>query len=68
MTSSSTTDPKRLAWFADVLRKVALEAELQTLVFTCRPLDYVTEADLAGKEPVRNVGSIHVVDLSRVVQ
>lgn len=62
------TDPARLTWFADVLRKLALEAEMQLVVFTCRPLDYVKESDLPGKEAVRTMGPIQLVDLSRVVQ
>src|SRR5262249_46566857 len=61
------TDSQRLAWFSDVLRKVAQEAKMQVVVFTCRPLDYVKEADLRGKESASTVGPVHVIDLSRVV-
>ena len=60
------TDVARLGWFADVLRKVAEDA--QVLVFTCRPLDYVIEKDLPGKEPVRDVGHVRAVDLLRMME
>lgn len=58
------TDPTRLAWFADVLRKVTQEKKQQVVVFTCRPLDYVEE--LQGSNAMR--GPLHLVDLARVVQ
>lgn len=61
------TDAARMGWFVEVLRKTALEA--QVLVFTCRPLDYATPAQLEG--PARRVlagGSLCLVDLARTIE
>ncbi len=38
------TDPERLGWFREVLRKGG--EEIQIVVFTCRPLDYLMEGEL----------------------
>lgn len=60
------TDADRMGWFVDVLRKTALDA--QVLVFTCRPLDYVT-SDLLPGEVTKDLagGSLRLVDLGRSI-
>ena len=61
------TDPDRLAWFRDTLRKTALTT--QVIVFTCRPQDYLMPnelpdggmaLDLAGGT-VRTIDATHVI-------
>ncbi|MDP3501670.1 MAG: AAA family ATPase [Myxococcales bacterium] len=61
------TDAARMGWFVDVLRKTALDA--QVLVFTCRPLDYVT-ADVLPGEVTKDLagGSLRLVDLGRSIE
>ncbi|MDP1916243.1 MAG: hypothetical protein Q8L14_08355 [Myxococcales bacterium] len=61
------TDASRMSWFVDVLRKTALDA--QVLVFTCRPLDYVTGDVLPG-EVTKDLagGSLRLVDLGRSIE
>jgi hypothetical protein len=61
------TDESRMGWFVDVLRKTALDA--QVLVFTCRPLDYVT-ADVLPGEVTKDLagGSLRLVDLGRSIE
>jgi energy-coupling factor transporter ATP-binding protein EcfA2 len=61
------TDPSRMSWFVDVLRRTALDA--QVLVFTCRPFDYVSAHVLQGEVTKELAGgSIRVVDLSRSIE
>lgn len=61
------TDPARSRWFVDVLRERADKAQI--ILLTCRPLDYVREADLPVEETsvTRAGGLIRVVDLARVI-
>ena len=62
------TDPARLRWFRDVLRRTALDT--QVVVLTCRPEDYLDQKDLPTSEPVQDLagGSVRAVDLSRLLQ
>ena len=61
------TDPKRLAWFRDVLTKTALNA--QVIVLTCRPDDYVSKNELPDTVATRDLagGAVRVIDMFRVV-
>jgi len=49
------SDPARMDWFRDVLRKSA--GEIQVVVFTCRPADYL-EAEEISAVPVVSRNSI----------
>ncbi|HEY6347544.1 MAG TPA: AAA family ATPase [Bryobacteraceae bacterium] len=49
------SDPARMLWLRDLLREVA--AEIQVVVFTCRPEDYIAEAH-----------GVHSVDLAECLQ
>jgi uncharacterized protein YhaN len=62
------TDPTRLGWFRDVLRKTALET--QVLIFTCRPEDYLTHDELPTKEVMQDLagGAVRAIDLTRALQ
>lgn len=58
------TDPGRLGWFREVLRKSG--EEIQIVVFTCRPLDYLMEGELVEEE-VEWAGRLSGVDLEKAV-
>lgn len=62
------TDPARLEWFRDVLRKTALET--QVLIFTCRPEDYLAHDELPAKEAMQDLagGAVRAIDLTRALQ
>lgn len=63
------TDPARIAWFGQVLR--AAGAEHQIVVLTCRPSDYLAEAELPnGTTPIKDAENVplRAVDLSRVIE
>jgi hypothetical protein len=63
------SDPKRLAWFREVLTKTALST--QVLIFTCRPEDYLLKVELPdGGASVRDLagGAVRAVDMARVVK
>jgi hypothetical protein len=62
------TDPQRLAWFRDLLRRTALDT--QVLILTCRPEDYLDRNELPSAEPVLDLagGSVRAIDLSRVLR
>lgn len=62
------TDPERLAWFCDVLRKTALVT--QVVVLTCRPHDYFAKDEFPDGAPVRDLagGAVRAVDVSRVLR
>ena len=62
------TDPDRLGWFREVLRRCG--EEIQIAVFTCRPLDYLFEGELVGEGGAvwdGGGGRLRGVDLERVV-
>lgn len=59
----SQSDPARMDWFRDVLRACA--AEIQVVVFTCRPNDYLTVDEL---ERVPLNGDICAIDLTSVIE
>ena len=63
------TDPQRLSWFRDVLRQSG--EEIQIVVLTCRPLDYLFEDELAGREQLvwDTVSQrLRGIDLERIVR
>ncbi len=62
------SDPRRLAWFRDVLAKTAVNT--QVIVFTCRPEDYVSKSELPDGVAMRDLagGAVRVVDMARVVK
>ncbi len=63
------SDPARLTWFREVLLKTSLEA--QVLVLTCRPEDYLEDAELGdGMPATRDVagGTIRALDMERIVK
>jgi hypothetical protein len=62
------TDPGRMSWFVDALRRASLDA--QVIVVTCRPQDYVPAESLRGGEPVRDLGggSLRLIDLERTIE
>ena len=63
------TDPARSAWFRDVLREHASDA--QVIVLTCRPADYLQPEDFPGHGQAvanRAGGLIRAVDLSAVIE
>ena len=60
------SDAARMAWFRAALAAAAKET--QVLVITCRPLDYVGEADLPKRGAVAERGGVRVVDLEQVIQ
>jgi uncharacterized protein YhaN len=61
------SDPRRLSWFRQALVKAAVRA--QVIVLTCRPQDYLTDAEMPQTTPFLDLagGAIRAVDLSRVV-
>jgi hypothetical protein len=62
------TDPRRLAWFRDVLLKTALNA--QVVVLTCRPEDYLSPDELPAAAATRDLagGTIRSIDAARAVK
>ncbi len=61
------TDPGRLGWFREVLRKSG--EEIQIVVFTCRPLDYLVDEELVGEGVAIDVsGKLRGVDLEGSVK
>jgi DNA repair exonuclease SbcCD ATPase subunit len=62
------SDPRRLAWFRDVLMKTALNAQI--IILTCRPEDYLTRDELPAETATRDLagGAIRAVDVARVLK
>lgn len=62
------TDPERLAWFRDTLRKAALTT--QVIVLTCRPQDYVMTNELPDGGTSRDLagGTVRTIDAARIVR
>ena len=62
------SDPRRLSWFRDVLRRTCLHA--QVIVLTCRPEDYLASDELPNETPVRDLagGAIRAIDFARVAK
>jgi hypothetical protein len=62
------TDPRRLVWFRDVLRRTCLHA--QVIVLTCRPEDYLESDELPNETPVRDLarGTIRAIDFARAAK
>jgi hypothetical protein len=62
------SDPARLVWFREALRKTALNA--QVIVLTCRPEDYLADADLPGDAAARDIGggSVRAIRFEAVVK
>ena len=61
------TDPTRLVWFRDALRKTAHNA--QVVVLTCRPEDYLSKEDLSGGAAIRDLGggSVRAINFEAIV-
>ncbi len=62
------SDEDKVGWFRDLLREMS--ERIQVVVLTCRPKDYLADAEFAGPDgPVndRAGGLLKVVDLGRVV-
>ncbi|MEY4544282.1 MAG: hypothetical protein RL685_477 [Pseudomonadota bacterium] len=61
------SDPTRLAWFRQALVKTAVRT--QVIVLTCRPQDYLTDAEMPRDAPSIDLagGAIRAIDLSHVV-
>jgi uncharacterized protein YhaN len=59
------TDPKRLAWFRDVLRRTSVQT--QVIVLTCRPGDYLLPEELPNETAVRDLagGTVRAIDFAR---
>lgn len=61
------SDATRMAWFRTALAAAAKET--QVLIITCRPLDYVSDADLPKRgQAVAERGGVRVVDLEQVIR
>jgi uncharacterized protein YhaN len=61
------TDPKRLAWFREMLTKTAVNT--QVIVLTCRPEDYLLRSELPDGAATRDLagGAVRIVDGARVI-
>ncbi|MEO8179433.1 MAG: hypothetical protein ABI895_11440 [Deltaproteobacteria bacterium] len=61
------SDRQRLEWFRQALSRAAVKA--QVIVLTCRPQDYLTEAEMPVTASYLDLagGSIRAIDLSRVL-
>jgi DNA repair exonuclease SbcCD ATPase subunit len=62
------TDPKRLAWFRDVLRRTSVQT--QVIVLTCRPGDYLQSDELPNETAIRDLagGTVRAIDFTRVAK
>jgi uncharacterized protein YhaN len=61
------TDPARVAWFRELLLKVGRKAQI--VVLTCRPEDYLREAERPGAgEAMHDSEGLRAVDLARVIR
>jgi hypothetical protein len=62
------TDVLRLTWFHELLRKVAVNA--QVIIITCRPQDYLAGLKIPTEDPVVDVlgDTLRAIDLERVLQ
>jgi hypothetical protein len=63
------TDPARIEWFQQLLRKAA--ERVQIVVLTCRPSDYLAADERPrGDSPVQDAhgGTLRAIDLARVVR
>jgi hypothetical protein len=62
------TDVSRLEWFHDLLRRIAVNAQI--IVITCRPQDYLAGIDVPVDPPVVDLASglIRSIDLRRILE
>jgi hypothetical protein len=62
------TDPERLAWFRDLLRKTALTT--QVIVLTCRPHDYLKLNEYPETGAIRDLagGMVRAIDATQVLR
>jgi DNA repair exonuclease SbcCD ATPase subunit len=61
------SDSQRLMWLRDLLRQTA--ANIQILVFTCRPADYLSPAELKpSKRPEHLTMAVRSIDLSQKIE
>ena len=61
------SDMQRMAWLRDLIRQLA--ANIQILVFTCRPGDYLLPAELKqGKKTEPAASFVRSIDLGQVIE
>jgi hypothetical protein len=62
------TDPERLVWFRDLLRKTAVSTQI--IVLTCRPHDYLAPSECPEAVPVSDFagGIVRTIDVARVIR
>ncbi|HMC58965.1 MAG TPA: hypothetical protein VKJ01_07230, partial [Candidatus Solibacter sp.] len=61
------SDAERMVWLRDLIRQLA--ANIQILVFTCRPADYLLASELkAGKRPEAGKALIRAINLMQVIE
>lgn len=61
------TDPGRVEFFRDLLREVG--GKIQLVVLTCRPLDYLGEAELPREGGMLDVSAgVRAIDLARLIR
>jgi uncharacterized protein YhaN len=61
------SDMHRMAWLRDLIRQLA--ANIQILVFTCRPGDYLLPAELKqGKKTEPAASFVRSIDLARIIE
>jgi DNA repair exonuclease SbcCD ATPase subunit len=61
------TDPGRVEFFRELLREVG--GKIQLVVLTCRPLDYLGEAELPRDSGMLDVSeAVRAIDLTRVIR
>lgn len=59
------TDQHRLGWFAELLRTTAQTA--QVLVFTCRPGDYLSQAELSATGAAQSNPGVRALNLATLI-
>lgn len=60
------TDPQRMTWFKQRLRELA--QNIQIIVLTCRPDDYLLDGERPDGQPYYELGALRAHDLERLVQ
>ncbi|HLK65075.1 MAG TPA: AAA family ATPase [Bryobacteraceae bacterium] len=66
------SDADRMLWLRDLIRELA--SNIQILVFTCRPADYLLATELKarksdpGKPPVRSISLLQIIERSAAAQ
>jgi Protein of unknown function (DUF3363) len=61
------SDAQRMIWLRNLLRQTS--ANIQILVFTCRPADYLSPAELkTAKKPDHFSAAVRLVDLAQMIE